>query len=160
MPAYVDHVLHMSDSAFGYLMAAVGLGAMLGSVFVAATGGAGGKGMVLTVAVIANGALLVILGSLPHVAVVAIVLAGLGLCNAVTLAMCNTLLQMNIRDEYRGRVMSLYFLTFGLASFGSLGLGSIAEAAGLRVSLAGLGALVLALILLVTLRAPKVRQLR
>ncbi len=160
MPAYVDHVLHLSDSAFGYLMACVGAGAMFGSIFVAATGGTSGKGVLLLGVVIGTGALLLALGGLPFVAVVALALAGLGLCNAITLAMCNTLLQMNLQDEYRGRVMSIYFLTFGLSSFGSLALGSVAEAIGLRISLVGLGALVLALILLVSVRSPKVRQLQ
>lgn len=160
MPAYVDHVLHLSDSAFGYLMACVGAGAMVGSIFVAATGGTTGKGMLLLGGVIGTGALLLALGGLPVVAVVAVALAGLGLCNAITLALCNTLLQMNLQDEYRGRVMSIYFLTFGLSSFGSLALGSVAEVIGLRISLVGLGALVLALILLVSFRFPRVRQLQ
>lgn len=159
MPAYVDHTLHLSDSAFGYLMASLGGGAMLGSVFVAATGGSGGKGMLLIGVVVSTGALLMVLGGLPVVGVAAVALLGLGFCNAVTLALCNTLLQINLQDVYRGRVMSIYFLTFGLSSFGSLALGSVAEAMGLRVSFVGLGIMVLALIGFVNLRSSKVRRL-
>jgi len=65
----------------------------------------------------------------------------------------NTLIQMNITDEVRGRVMSVYMMTFGLMPLGTLPAGAIAESMGapFAVTVAG-GALAVFIVLMVVLR--------
>ena len=61
----------------------------------------------------------------------------LGIAFMVVFTLINTLLQTRVRDEMRGRVLSLYTLTFfGFAPFGNLMVGSAAELFGLREAIA------------------------
>ena len=61
-------------------------------------------------------------------------LAGLGMIRFT--ATTNTLLQLLVADDYRGRVMGLHTVMFmGMAPVGSLILGAIAEPLGVRAAL-------------------------
>ena len=72
----------------------------------------------------------------------------------------NTLLQTNLLDEMRGRVLSLYTLTFfGLAPFGQLMIGWLAEVIGLSDSIVLSAVLCFAGALIVILKTPSVRRL-
>ena len=57
--------------------------------------------------------------------------------------MNNTLIQANITDEVRGRVMSVYMMTIGLMPFGTLPAAWIAEAVGAPIVVAAGGAVLL-----------------
>ena len=66
---------------------------------------------------------------------VAQMMIGAGLINYM--ATTNTLLQMFVSDELRGRVMSLYMISFiGLAPLGGLEVGSIGERLSPQVAVA------------------------
>ena len=88
---------------------------------------------------------------------VLIVFVGLG--QAGRMALGNTLIQYYVDDEYRGRVMSVYMMEFGLTSFGSFAAGMMAEAMGAPWALGGF-AMVLALVSLLALAfVPRLRRL-
>ena len=72
----------------------------------------------------------------------------------------NTLIQSEVPDEFRGRVMSLYTLTFfGVAPFGALALGFLAQAIGTPWAMAIYAAVGGAISFYVMFRSPKVRAL-
>jgi uncharacterized membrane protein len=72
----------------------------------------------------------------------------------------NTMLQLRVGDEMRGRVLSLYTLTFfGFAPFGNLAMGNLAEYWGLSLTI-GVGAVVaLILFVIILLVVPRLRDL-
>ena len=71
----------------------------------------------------------------------------------------NSILQLNLPDSLRGRVMSIYGLTYDLTPMGGIISGTIAEFAGAPVAVAIGGFLVLAMASSVALYLPRVRQL-
>jgi hypothetical protein len=72
----------------------------------------------------------------------------------------NTLLQTHISDDMRGRVMSLYTLTFfGLTPFGNLIIGSVSEFWGLSITIAISALIALSLQSIIVFRSPHLRQL-
>jgi len=75
-------------------------------------------------------------------------------------ALANTLLQLITPDELRGRVMSLYSLTFqGMMRVGGLQAGLVADWIGAPLSV-GIGAAIsLAYGLFIAVRFPKVREM-
>ena len=76
---------------------------------------------------------------------------GLGVGFMLTFTSINTLLQTNVDDQMRGRVMGLYTLTFfGFSPFGNLAIGTLAESWGMSftIFLSAVCALVLALIVI------------
>jgi hypothetical protein len=60
----------------------------------------------------------------------------MGFCGILFMAGSNSTLQLTVPDALRGRVMSLHTLMFaGITPFGSLLVGSVAEAFGVRTSM-------------------------
>jgi hypothetical protein len=73
--------------------------------------------------------------------------------------MSNTLLQTNVDDQYRGRVMSLYMISFGLVPLASLVGGAIAEAIGLKPVYIAFGGLIVGLTMWLAITSPRLRRL-
>ena len=75
------------------------------------------------------------------------------------MALGNTLIQYYVEDEYRGRVMSIYIMEFGLTSFGSAGAGLLAEGIGPERALGGFAILLVLIALLSLAFIPRIRRL-
>ena len=75
------------------------------------------------------------------------------------LASTNTLLQLIVPDQLRGRVMSLYMLDRGFMPAGALFAGATAHFIGAPSTVAMMGGIVIALALLVAWRVPAIRAL-
>jgi MFS family permease len=63
-----------------------------------------------------------------------LVVAGVGWSMMVTLN--QTLLQINVEDELRGRVLALYSMAGGFTPFGNLAMGTSADAFGVQAAVA------------------------
>jgi MFS family permease len=73
------------------------------------------------------------------------VLFGLGLFIIITVAGSNTLIQTQVDNDFRGRVMALFTMAFlGVAPLGSFAVGSLAHAFGVRPTLVACGVLTVA----------------
>ncbi len=159
LPAFADQVLHSGATGYGLLNAATGVGAVLGALIIARTGGGRrGRWLVWT-----SLAFPVILFAFAYVNVYSLSLLlalALGLFFMLQFTLINTMLQMRVGDEMRGRVLSLYTLTFfGFAPFGNLAMGNLAEYWGLSFTI-GIGAVVaLILFVVILLVVPRLRHL-
>ncbi len=121
VPLLARNVLHQDADGFGFLMAALGVGAVSGALTI---GGIRRSQpplpLTFTAAVLAcMGILALAFVRRFWVAVPALFLVGF--FAIVVTASCNTTLQINAPDDLRGRVMSLYSLVFG----GSVPLGAL-----------------------------------
>ncbi|MEE9284579.1 MAG: MFS transporter [Dehalococcoidia bacterium] len=159
MPAYAGDVLGLEGGGFGLIMALSGVGALLGAVAVTVLGDFTGKGRAILGSVLVTGVLIVGLGAFGSFAAAVPVLAGLGLASAVTMALSQVLLHTAVEDQYRGRVMALYFLTFGLQPLGGLPAGAIAEVIGIQPMFAIMGVLVIVITGWITVTSPHLRRL-
>ncbi|MFN3336010.1 MAG: MFS transporter, partial [Thermomicrobium sp.] len=81
-----------------------------------------------------------------------------GVTGALYMAATNTLLQLAVEDTVRGRVYSVYLLTWGLLPIGTLPAGVVADAWGAPLAVSVLTVLAMLAIGLVTLRFPVLRQ--
>ena len=85
-------------------------------------------------------------------------LAGFGMM--VQMASSNTILQTIVEDDKRGRVMSFYSMAFmGMAPFGSLLAGAVAEKIGVSYTLMGCGLLVVISVLPFALQLNRLREM-
>ena len=82
-----------------------------------------------------------------------------GLGQAFRMTLGNTLLQYYVTDEYRGRVLSLYMMEFGLTSFGAFFTALAADAVGVQWSVGGLAMLLVVMCILVLIFVPQIRKL-
>lgn len=160
LPAFVDRILHADAAAFGLLTAITGLGAVSGALVVASLGERGPRGRWLFTAAMGFPVALILFAHSPnlHLALALSFLLGVGFMLQFTLI--NTLLQTQVEDKMRGRVMSLYTLTlFGFSPFGNLILGTLAEFIGLSlaISLAAMATLLSAIAIF--WKTPRLRSL-
>ncbi|MCS7255774.1 MAG: MFS transporter, partial [Thermomicrobium sp.] len=81
-----------------------------------------------------------------------------GGAGAVYMASTNTLLQLAVDDSIRGRVLSVYLLTWGLLPVGTLPAGAIADTWGAPLAVTVLTLVAIAAIVLVALRFPVLRH--
>jgi MFS family permease len=131
MPVIARDVLGGGARTMGFLLSAVGIGALSGGIYLASTRSMSRLGRRISFAAFAAGFWLVGIG-LSHTIWFSLGLMYLiGLCFMVQMASCNTFLQTTVPDDKRGRVMSLYTMSFmGTAPLGSLLTGKIADHLG------------------------------
>ena len=131
MPVFAKDILHGGPHTYGFLMGAIGAGAIIGAIFLASRRSVLGLGRII---VIASGifGIGLISFSLSHILWLSFFLLSLtGFGTMVHMASSNTILQTMVDDDKRGRVMSLYTMAFmGMAPFGSLVGGSLAGRIG------------------------------
>jgi len=160
LPAFVDRVLHQGAGAYGAINVASGIGAVAAAVLVARFGDRGFRGKWLNRVALAYPLVLLAFAVNPFypLSLALSVLLGMGFMNQFTLI--NTLLQTQIVDEMRGRIMSLYTITFfGLAPFGNLAIGALSEVWGISQTIALSALIALALMVVIFYKMPHVRQL-
>ena len=129
MPIFAAQVLHGGPHTLGFLMGAMGVGALISALSLAARKSVRGLIRMIPIAAAVFGMGLVGFG-LSHVfwlSMLMVLVAGMGMMQGM--AASNTIIQTLVQEDKRGRVMSYYTMAFvGMAPFGSLLAGAMAHA--------------------------------
>jgi predicted MFS family arabinose efflux permease len=145
MPVFAQEVLHGGPNLLGLLMAASGVGALAGALYLAMRRSILGLGRVIGLTTALFGAALIAFSYSRVAALSMALLAVGGFGMMVQMAAVNTILQTIVEDDKRGRVMSFYTMAFvGMMPFGSLFAGILATRLGapLTVALGGAACIV------------------
>jgi len=150
LPLFALSVLHGSSGAYSVITCCMGLGGLLGGLYVAHR--ARPTRRLLAVLALAFGLLMAALALAPTVAVACLAIVPMGAASLAFVSTANASLQLHSKEEMRGRVMSLYAMGFlGTTPIGAVLAGLIAEATDARVAIAvGAAANLLASAYLVT----------
>ena len=161
MPVFARDVLHVGAAGLGFLMASVGIGAVVAALGVAAFGRRLPKGRLLVWGGPVFGLAIAAFALTPWVPLAVGILVVSGGAMIANNAVTNTLLQTIVPDGLRGRVMGAYTSVFvGMAPLGAYQAGWLAERVGVQVAVAA-GGLVCALASLALWRlVPEVPRLR
>jgi len=159
MPVFAEDVLDVGARGLGFLMAAVGLGALAGSLVVASLGDFRHKGLLLLGSALLFGVTLILFTQSANFYLSLLILLCVGVVNTAYLSINNTLLQTNAEDQVRGRVMSIYVMTFGLNGVGVLLVGELAEHLDVSLGVTIGGGLVFLFTLAMALWRPILRKL-
>jgi len=128
MPIFAKTVLRGGPHTLGFLMAAMGLGALVSALSLAARRHVRGLVRMIPIAAAVFGLGLIGFG-LSHVfwlSMLTVCVAGMGMMQGM--AASNTVIQTLVTEDKRGRVMSYYTMAFvGMARFGSLLAGTMAH---------------------------------
>jgi MFS family permease len=131
MPVFARDILHGGPQTLGFLMAAAGVGALLATVYLASRKDVLrlGKMLPVSTALFAAGLIAFSLSRVLWLSLSLLFVAGFGMM--VQMALSNTVLQVIVDDDKRGRVMSFYTMSFmGMAPLGSLLAGYLASRIG------------------------------
>ena len=158
LAVFARDVFDVGPIAFGFLVAAPGLGTLGGALWLGSRGEIGAKGRWLLIATLGLSVVLSAVAVAPSYRYALPLLLVAGLCSTVASALVATLLQLNAPHAMRGRVMGYYTLTLiGIPALGTLLLGIVATGVGVRAAVGGT-AVVLALVtVLVFLMYPRLR---
>ena len=152
LPVFARDVLHVGAGGYGYLMAANGLGALVGALTLASLGDSPRKRELFYGGLFGFCIMLCVFARSHTYLLSAVALAGSGFFMIIFFATANTAVQTRVPDELRGRVMGIYALAFlGLTPFGSLIAGALAKATSASFAVT-LGAVICMIARLVVLR--------
>ncbi|HMJ14061.1 MAG TPA: MFS transporter [Polyangiaceae bacterium] len=131
MPIFADRIIAGGPRALGLLMGASGAGALTGALLLAARTSMRGLGRWIALACALFGVSLVAFSFSRNLLLSMALLYPAGLGMMIQMSASNTLVQTMSPDSMRGRVMALYSMMFmGMAPFGALLAGSLAEHIG------------------------------
>jgi len=147
-----------SSARQGLLISISGVGALVGSLFVASMSNRR-RGLIFLISLVTVGATLVIfsLTSSYWLACFVFVLLGLGQSGRMSLG--NTLIQSNTEDAYRGRVMSVYMMEFGITFIGVFFVSLVADAVGVQWAVGGAAGILLVIALYYLFFTSRIRNL-
>ncbi len=150
MPVFVNNVLHAGVKGLGVLMSSTGIGALIGALILARLGDFKYKGRLLIGSAFLFSLSLIIFSLSKNYALSVFSLILIGCTSVIPIALINTLLQINVPDQFRGRVMSLFMITFaGIMPFGNLISGGLAQSLGVSAALFFCGLICLVLFTLI-----------
>jgi len=146
-PLLATRVLEMGESGVGFLAGATGLGAVIGTLFVASRS-VRRPGVQLMLNMTIFGAALVAIALVPTLLLTALLLGVAGAMTVTYNAFTNTILLENTDPAMHGRVMALLSLDRGLIPLGAIVSGFLAEGIGVRPGLFVMGTTIVGLSIL------------
>jgi MFS family permease len=142
MPVFARDALGLDATGYGAMVASIGVGAVAAAFFMAAFGDRVRQSRLVLGSSSLFGAILLAASLAPDFWSAVVLFTATGGVMALNGIAANTMLQSEAPNELRGRVMGFYsFMVLGLAPFGSLQAGWLAERFGVRFAF-GLGGVV------------------
>lgn len=160
LPVFARDVYHLDDSGLALLMGVAGAGAFCGALTLAYLGDFRRKGLTVLIAALAFSVCLCLFSLSRSVHMAMVFLFGTGYSIVFSIALINTLMQQLVTDQMRGRVMSMFILSFiGSMPFGNLLAGSAATHFGAPNTIAAGGLIIAIFIIITSVMNPRLREL-
>ncbi|MEN6560733.1 MAG: MFS transporter [Acidobacteriota bacterium] len=158
-PAWAVNILHGDAKTNGFLQSARGLGALVAALLIASLGRFGFRGKLLTFGTFALPVTVAAFALVRWTPLALLIVFGSGLANILVLNLANALVQTHAHDRLRGRIMSVYTLTFfGMMPVGALAIGFAAERWGQPAAILIAAGAMLAAASLLTIAMPGLRR--
>jgi len=146
LPGFAALAFHRGPDGLALILSMIGVGAMLGSLWLAWRGRIEGLTAFVTLTIAVMGAAQLVFTSVDSIWVAGVFMAISGFCMNGGSSASQTLIQSTVEHRLRARVMSLFVvISWGVPAFGAVAMGWIASVVGIRATLAGGGVLALGL---------------
>jgi len=161
IPVFARDIFHLGATGLAWMMGVAGAGAFFGALFLAYLGDFKRKGWSVIGGAFGFGVFLIAFAQATHLVWSLIFLFGVGFTVVTSVAVTNTLLQQLVTDEMRGRVMSMFILSFiGAMPLGNLLAGAVSHRFGAPFALAAGGFCIIVYVTIVAIRNERLRSLR
>jgi MFS family permease len=138
LPYMASHGLHAGSAGYGFITAAMGVGSVVGGLWLATKGKTGSAALIGCCAW--YGVAMVMATVAPNLALELVAMIPVGIASVMFMSQANATLQLGAAPEMRGRVMALWFVSFqGSTPIGGPIIGAVMGAFGARAGL-GVGA--------------------
>ena len=159
-PVFARDIFHLGETGLAVLQGMAGAGALFGALFLAYLGDFRRKGWFVLGGDLAFAVCLICFSLSTNLNLSLLFLFALGFGIVCSVAVTNTLLQKLVTDEMRGRVMSMFMLSFiGAMPIGNLIAGIASHRFGVQKTLAAGGLMIAIFVSIVAARSPRLREL-
>ena len=160
VPIYARDIFHLGETGLALMMGTSGAGAFFGALLVAYLGDFRRKGWFVLAGAFVFGMCVMSFGLSVRLSASLISLFWIGFSLVVSVAITNTLLQKLVTDQMRGRVMSMFILSFmGTMPIGNILAGLASQRYGPSRTLAFGGLVVTVVAIMVAIFNERLRQL-
>lgn len=166
MPAFAD-LLQIDSSGYGYLISATGVGSVVGTILVGSFQHSRYLGSIMLLSCGLAGLLIYLFAlvsafavDLPGAYFIALITVfAVSGCSSVFMITSMTVLQLNVPDAIRGRVMGIHGMTYSMIPLGGLLAGAIATMTSAPVAISVGGTVYIGIVLWIAIKRPKIRQI-
>ena len=158
MPVFARDVLGTGSAGLGMLMSAFGIGALIGSIFLASLRDLKSAGKLLILSVIAWHATMLVFSASHSLYLSLSILLLTGMAFSSTQVMMLTVILRNTLPDFRGRILGMRSMAIYSYTFGSINSGAIAGAWGAPWAASFNGVVGIVLVGVLALFTPKLRQ--
>lgn len=160
VPIYARDIFRLGETGLALMMGTAGGGAFIGALLVAYLGDFKRKGWFVLGGAMVFGLCITNFALTTTLTLSLIFLFGLGFALVVSVAITNTLLQKLVTDQMRGRVMSMFIVSFmGTMPIGNIVAGALSNRFGPQKTLAAGGLIVTSFAIAVTIFNKRLREL-
>jgi MFS family permease len=160
VPVFARDIFHLGASGLAWMMGTAGAGAFFGALVLAYLGDFKRKGWSVLGGAFLFGVFLIVFAQSTRLTLSLIFLFGVGFAIVTSVAVTNTLLQKLVTDRMRGRVMSMFILSFvGAMPIGNLLAGVVSHRFGAPAALTAGGLAIVIYITIITLTNKRLRDL-
>ena len=159
LPSLARDVLRVGPEGLGVMTAARQVGGLIGIALTSTLGAARSLGPLFLTVLVAFGASLVSLGLAGTFVVVVLILVGANALGAVTDVLAQTLIQLTVPADRRGRAGGAWVVAIGMAPLGQFQIGALASLFGVGAALGVHGIALMAVGTAAALLVPKLRKL-
>ena len=159
IPIFAKNILHTGAQGYGFLVAAMGAGAMLSGVTMASIGNVGRKGHYLLLACFTYGILLMLFSLSRWFFLSLLIIFSVGAMDMIAKTFNQTLIQFLVPDELRGRVMGVFALGRGFKPLGGFLMGAGASLFGAPLALSVGASICMFVALGLIFNAPGIKKL-
>ena len=158
LPAFNEDILGGGPDNLGLLMSAMGIGAIIGSLMLAATGNLKNKATWLIATCVGWGAFIIAFGMTEKTLLAALMVGCIGWISAWNMSLNRGLLQMQVEAGMRGRIMSIDMMSHGLMPLGVIPIAFVAEQYSVAIALMVSGAIFMVVVVLLAFVSQSVRR--
>ncbi|MCM3873734.1 MAG: MFS transporter [Pyrinomonadaceae bacterium] len=160
VPIFARDIFKLGETGLAWMMGIAGAGAFSAALLLAYLGDFQRKGWSVLGGAFSFGVCLICFGLSTNLRVSLIFLFGVGFSIVTSVAVANTLLQKLVTDQMRGRVMSMFILSFiGAMPIGNLFAGVVSHRFGAPVALAAGGLAIIVYVTIVAITNKRLREL-
>jgi hypothetical protein len=159
LPELATIRLNLGEDGLGYLHAARAAGGIIAGLAMSFMGQMQRKGLVFLCVIFAFGASILLLSIEGAILFTVCSVALVALLATSSDVLTQSMMQLSVANELRGRAMGVWVLAVGIAPIGHLQFGALSTAIGLSNTLAVNGAILVVVGLIVALVVPRLRQL-
>jgi MFS family permease len=156
LPVFQATVLKVGPEKLGFMFAAVGAGALLGSLTIAYLSDDPRRQQYQLIAGVCFGALLIPFALSRILSLSLVMLALIGLSSEIFMTINRMLVLLNTDSHLYGRVMGTYAMTFSLMPIATLPMGALVDSIGAPVTVAGAGFLLALAVLIMSFILPRI----